>query len=83
MRLGDLGTGHVWFTSVGQPAGCDLRADDGEPLQLPGDNLGGEGNWWDLEGTVKDGRWEWDGRGSPRDGNGNTVQKITAFTAPA
>lgn len=45
-RLGDLGTGHVWFTSIGQPAGCDLELEeDGDCLHLPGDNLGGDGPW--------------------------------------
>ena len=72
-RLGDLGTNHVWFTSVGQPASCDL----------PGDGaVSGDGSeWWDLSGSLVDGRWEWDGVGTPRDFRGNTVTRIVAFQA--
>ena len=75
-RLGDLGTGHVWFTSVGQPTGCDLAAEDGEPLSLPGES---ESDWLDLEGAINGNRWEWDGNGKPIDFNGNTVTRIVAF----
>ena len=80
-RLGDLGVSHVWFTSVGQPAGCDLRAEDGDELCLPGDNTGGDGSdWWDLEGEVESGKWEWDGEGDPQDWRANTVTRIVAYT---
>lgn len=72
-RLGDVGTAHVWFTSVGSPAGCDLFADEGEPVELPSES------WWDLEGTVAGNKWEWDGQGRPADFRGNTVQRIVAF----
>ena len=73
IRLGDLGTAHIWFTSIGQPAGCDLISEDGEPLGLPSED------WWDLTGEIIDNEWHWDGEGNPTDFNHNTVQKITAF----
>lgn len=79
MRLGDLGTRHVWFVSVGHPAGCDLRTDEEEeegPLELPE-------SWWDLNGTVAGGRWEWDGKGKPVDFRSNTVQRLVAFAPKA
>lgn len=81
MRLGDLGTRHVWFTSLGYPAGHDLVLEKGaDALHLPGDVLGGdESPWWDLEGTVSDNKWEWDGEGKPTDWRGNSVTKMTAF----
>lgn len=76
-RLGDLGTNHVWFSGVGHPAGCDWKIEeDGDQLELP------EG-WWDLEGTVEGNKWTWDGKGSPRDFKGNTVQQIVAFIPAA
>jgi hypothetical protein len=73
VRLGDLGVSHVWFVSVGQPAGCDLISEDGEPLELPSED------WWDLTGEIIDNQWQWDGEGNPTDFKHNTVQKITAF----
>jgi len=80
IRLGDLGTGHVWFTSLGHPTGCDLIAEEGEPLSLPGDVLGGDqSDWWDLSGTVEAGRWVWDGTGAPCDWRQNSVRRIVAF----
>lgn len=78
-RLGDLGTSHVWFTSVGQPAGCDLQAEENDSLHLPGDSIGGDGPWWDLEGAVEGKRWTWDGQGKPTDHRANTVTKIVAY----
>jgi hypothetical protein len=72
MRLGDLGTGHVWFTSAGQPAGCDLIAEPDDQLDLPD-------AWWNLRGYVTDNKWEWDGAGRPTDFKANTVNRIVAF----
>ena len=78
-RLGDLYVTSLWFVSVGCPAGCELEADDGNTIYLPGDNLGGDGSWWDLTGTLDpQGRWVWDGKGAPRDFKSNTVHKIVA-----
>ena len=73
IRLGDLGTAHVWFCGVGAPAGRDLIAEEGEPLELPREG------WWDLEGTVEGDKWTWDGNGNPTDERANTVQRIVAF----
>lgn len=81
-RLGDLGTRHVWFTSVYYPSGCDLIAEDGdEGVSLPGDVAypGDASAWWDLNGMVEDGRWTWDGIGSPLDFRANTVMRIVAY----
>lgn len=77
-QLGAIETYHVWFVSTGSPAGCDLIAEDGE-LCLPGDSTPGDASrWWDLSGDVAGDRWEWDGRGNPRDMNGNSVTRIVA-----
>jgi len=70
-RLGDLGTAHVWFISVGCPAGCDLIADDSES-PVPD-------AWADLNGTIAENKWTWDGEGNPTDANANTVTNIVAF----
>jgi hypothetical protein len=72
VRLADVATSHIWFTSVGQPSGCDLIADDDEELCIPD-------GWDDLTGTVADNQWTWDGFGKPTDFNANTVQRIVAF----
>lgn len=82
IRLGDLGTRHVWFTSTAQPAGCDLIADEGDELLLPGDgSFSGDGSdWWNLEGTVAMGKWTWNGEGKPKDERANTVTSLVAFT---
>lgn len=74
----------VWYASYGQPAGDRIEPnpdDQDEPLHLPGDCYGGDSSpWWDLSGQIApDGRWEWDGRGDPRDYQGNTVTKIVAW----
>ena len=73
VRLGDLGTNHVWFAGIGQPAGCDLRTEEGDLLELPHED------WADLEGTIDGGKWSWNGEGNPTDWKGNAVQKIVAF----
>lgn len=79
VRLADIETRHVWFSGVGEPAGCDLIAEDGEDLNIPG---GPESDWYDLLGIVgQDGRWQWDGEGEPTDFNRNTVTSIVAFVA--
>ena len=40
-------------------------------------------NWLGLTGTVNDdGTWEWDGEGSPKDFNLNTVTALTAEPWP-
>ena len=83
VELGWTSTRHVWFTSVGHPAGLDMMAEDGEELLLPGDGAySGDGSpWWALTGAVSsDGRkWEWDGVGRPTDHRGNSVTRIVAY----
>ncbi len=82
VRLGDLGTGHVWFTSVGSPAGEDVMTENrvgSEPLSLPGDYGEETPNWWDLRGVICGDKWEWDGKGKPLDWKLNTVTRIVAY----
>jgi hypothetical protein len=69
-RLGDIGTGHVWFTSIGHPTGCDLIDRDESPVP---------DGWADLQGTIDGNKWEWDGDGDPTDERANTVLRIVAF----
>lgn len=77
VRLGDLGTRHVWFTSVGHPAGCDLIADEGAN-ESPVPEA-----WADLAGTVEGNKWEWDAKGKVVDERSNTVTRIVAFVPRA
>lgn len=73
VRLGDIGTGHIWYTSLGHPAGEDIIGEAGEPL------LEDDHSWWNLTGTIVKNKWLWDRKGDPDDRKGNTVQQLVAF----
>lgn len=81
LTLCELRTRHVWFVSLGHPAGYDVKLESGsEYLLLPGDGYLPNGPWWDLNGRLDErGRWQWDGEGEPVDWNANSVINIVAF----
>lgn len=66
----------VYYMSFGAPGGYTFSAGAhtnlGEVLEEGID----PGGMWHLEGTVEDGRWEWDGIGRARDQNLNSIQVL-------
>lgn len=71
---------YLWLCGVGCPTGQDYRHDvesDGEDY-CDLNQLINELGLWELEGTVIDGRWEWNGEGNPTDQRGNTIYNVKA-----
>lgn len=72
---------YLWVCGVACPAGQDFNHDtesDGEDY-CDLTELIGEMGLWDLEGSVVDGRWEWNGKGNVRDERGNTIYNVKAI----
>lgn len=70
----------VWIAGVGCPAGQSFRHD----LESDGDDYCDVNeviedlHLWDLEGTVCEGQWSWNGSGSPTDVRGNSIYNLKA-----
>jgi hypothetical protein len=79
-RLGDFGADQLFVVSTGKPSGYSVDLTDTEGTALDDHQVEvALTSPWDLEGTVEDGVWTWDGNGSPRDYNGNTITAIRAY----
>ena len=76
---------YLWIAGVGCPAGVDYRHWDQQPDGNPDEDycdvndVIGELDLWNLQGTVNDGRWEWNGNGEPVDLRGNSILNIKAI----
>lgn len=75
-----IGVDYIWFVSHGHPAGFNCHHDpDGDQ---EGDCNFDEDEFfdqfWDLEGTVKDGQWCWDGEGVINDWRNNSIYNLKA-----
>lgn len=76
---------YLWIAGVGYPAGTDYRHWDQQPDGSPDEDycdvndVISELDLWNLQGTVNDGRWEWDGNGEPADLRGNSILNIKAI----
>lgn len=71
---------NLWIAGVGYPAGKTFLHDpesDGEDFCDVNEVIELLG-LWNLEGTVVDGRWEWNGEGNPTDTKGNTIYNVKA-----
>ena len=68
----------IWIAGIGHPTGISARL--GDPDQPWADELG----LYDFKGTVDaDGRWQWDGQGSPKDERNNSILQMTAHVHAA
>lgn len=76
---------YLWTCGVGNPTGTDYRHWDQPADGSPDDDYCDvhdvitELDLWALNGTVVNGRWDWDGIGEPTDLRGNSILNIKAI----
>jgi hypothetical protein len=66
----------IFWSSIGYPMGQEINWDEDTHINDFWFLLDGEidhDGLWHLEGTVADGRWEWDGQGGARDNKSNSL----------
>lgn len=74
------GIGYLWFVSTAQPTGCEfhdnIESDDDYCVLS---EIVDQFDFWDLEGHVINGRWEWNGEGRPTDHMMNSILNVKAI----
>lgn len=67
----------IWYTSTGCPMGnCEIEI-------FGVDSIVDQRELGDLEGTVDDGAWHWNGEGNPKDHSFNSIMRIEVWNDPA
>lgn len=70
---------YLWICGVGCPTGTEYRHGETDDDYCNVTEVISDLDLWDLTGNVVDGRWEWDGEGSPTDQRGNSIYNIKAI----
>ena len=64
----------LWWTSTEMYLGAYTG------LGIAGNDFAEDRDLYELEGTVTEGIWDWDGCGRPTDPNGNAIRMLRAYS---
>lgn len=73
----------LFWSGVGCPAGKCERLNDTDWSLTFSVSMDDTERLESLNGTVTDGRWEWDGEGDMRDFRGNSITRMSAYSDSA